>query len=85
MIKKPYEQYTRKEFLHLIERLFNKEYSSETELDALVHQIVDTSEHPDGTDIIFYPSKGVEDTPLGILNSIEFWREQNGKPGFKPE
>ncbi|WP_260957277.1 bacteriocin immunity protein [Pseudomonas citri] len=85
MIKKPYEQYTRKEFLLLIERLFNKEYASEAELDVLVHQIVDTSEHPDGTDIIFYPNEEVEDTPEGILNNIERWREQNGKPGFKPE
>lgn len=85
MITKPYEQYTRKEFLLLIERLFNKDYSSEGELDALVHQIVDTSEHPDGTDIIFYPDEGVEDTPEGILDSIERWREQNSKPGFKPE
>ncbi|WLG96062.1 bacteriocin immunity protein [Pseudomonas sp. FP198] len=85
MITKPYEQYTRKEFLLLIERLFNKNYSSESELDALVHQIVDTSEHPDGTDIIFYPDEGVEDTPEGILDSIERWREQNSKPGFKPE
>lgn len=85
MITKPYEQYTRKEFLLLIERLFNKDYSSESEFDALVHQIVDTSEHPDGTDIIFYPDEGVEDTPEGILDSIERWREQNSKPGFKPE
>lgn len=85
MTTKPYEQYTRKEFLLLIERLFNKNYSSESELDALVHQIVDTSEHPDGTDIIFYPDEGVEDTPEGILDSIERWREQNSKPGFKPE
>ncbi|VVO07271.1 bacteriocin immunity protein [Pseudomonas fluorescens] len=82
---KPYNQYTESEFLELINRLFLADYSSEEELDALVHQIVDTSEHPNGTDILFYPEQGVDNSPAGILASIKEWREANGKPGFKPD
>ncbi|MBV6827298.1 bacteriocin immunity protein [Pseudomonas sp. PD9R] len=82
---KPYDQYTETEFLAIINRLFVGDYSSEEELDVLVHQIVDTSEHPNGTDILFYPEQGVENSAMGILNSIKEWRQANSKPGFKPE
>ncbi|MDR6606099.1 bacteriocin immunity protein [Pseudomonas synxantha] len=82
---KPYDQYTESEFLEIINRLFTGEYSSEEELDSLVHKIVDASEHPNGTDILFYPEQGVENSPIGVLNSIKEWRNANGKPGFKPE
>lgn len=80
-----YEQYTESEFLGLIKILFDGNYASEEELDTIVHKIVIASEHPGGTDILFYPKAGVENTPMGILNSIKEWREANGKPGFKPE
>lgn len=83
--KKTYDQYTESEFLGLINKLFLGQYSSEEELDSIVHEIVDTSEHPNGTDILFYPEQGIENTPEGILFSIKEWREANGKPGFKPE
>ncbi|GID04747.1 bacteriocin immunity protein [Pseudomonas sp. 008] len=82
---KPYDQYTESEFLEMINRLFLGEYSSEEELDTLVHQIVDASEHPNGTDILFYPEQDIDNSPTGILNSIKEWRKENGKPGFKPE
>lgn len=82
---KPYDQYTETEFLELLTRLFLGQYTSEEELDSIVHKIVDASEHPNGTDILFYPEQGIESTPSGILDSIKEWREANGKPGFKPE
>ncbi|MNF85501.1 Colicin-E9 immunity protein [compost metagenome] len=82
---KPYDQYTESEFLEIIIRLFSGDYSSEDELDLLVHKIVDASEHPNGTDILFYPEQGVDNSATGILNSIKEWRKLNGKPGFKPE
>lgn len=82
---KSFDQYTESEFLDLITGLFHGKYSSEEELDALVLKIVFASEHPNGTDILFYPEHDVENSPVGILNSIKNWRAQNGKPGFKQE
>lgn len=83
MISKKLSEYTEREFLKLIKTLFDGGFSSEQELDALVHEIVNAAEHPDGTDILFYPSKDSEDSPEGILNAIKKWRAENGKPGFK--
>lgn len=84
-LKNKFEDYTETEYLSLISRLFQGDYSSETEHDAIVENIVSTSEHPNGTDIIYYPENGVEDSPDGALNAIKQWRATNGKAGFKVE
>ncbi|MCP1443511.1 hypothetical protein J3D54_002643 [Pseudomonas sp. GGS8] len=84
-LKKKLEDYTESEYARLINRLFEGDYSSEKELDAIVDNIVDTSEHPNGSDILYYPEDGVEDSAAGALNAIKQWRAANGKPGFKPE
>ncbi|EEQ04693.1 Colicin-E7 immunity protein [Yersinia bercovieri ATCC 43970] len=41
------------------------------------------SEHPSGSDLIFYPEDGADDSPEGILETIKKWRAENGKPSFK--
>ncbi|WP_447788395.1 bacteriocin immunity protein [Pseudomonas farris] len=79
------EEYTENEYLDLIECLFEGTYSSEAEHDAIVENIVITSEHPDGTGILYDPREGVEDSPEGVLKAIKAWRAVNGKPAFKPE
>ncbi|MFJ2480342.1 bacteriocin immunity protein [Pseudomonas sp. NPDC087598] len=84
-LKSKFEDYTESEYKALIERLFKGDYSSERELDKIVENIVSTSEHPNGSNILYYPEKNVEDSPAGVLNTIKQWRSANGKPGFKPE
>ena len=84
-LKNKFEDYTESEYISLINRLVEGDYSSEKEHDAIVDNIVSTSEHPNGTDILYYPEKGVEDSPEGVLKAIKTWRAANGKPGFKPE
>lgn len=83
MVNKKISEYTESEFLALISSLLDRSLKSEEERDAVVHAIVDAAEHPDGTDIIFYPPEGTEDTPEGVLKRIKEWRAANGKPGFK--
>ena len=80
-----FEEYTEAEYLNLIHRLFKGDYSSEKQLDEVVELIVVTSEHPAGSNVLYYPAEGVEDSPEGVLNTIKDWRAANGKPGFKPE
>ncbi|RON40502.1 bacteriocin immunity protein [Pseudomonas brassicacearum] len=84
-IKDRYEDYTESESLNIINRLFQGRFSSEKEHDAFVDNIVSTSEHPNGTDILYYPEEGVEYGPERVLKAIKTWRAANGKPGFKPE
>lgn len=84
-LKSKLEEYTEHEFLTLLIAIFDGKYSSEEEHDAIVNNIISTSEHPKGTDIIYYPEDGIEDSPQGVLKTIKDWRAKNGKPGFKPE
>ena len=84
-LKDRYEEYTESEYLNIINRLFQGGFSSEKKHDAFVDNIVITSEHPNGTDILYYPEQGVEDSPTGVLEAIKQWRAANEKPGFKIE
>lgn len=83
--KNKFEDYTESEYISLINRLVEGDYSSEREHDDIVENIVKTSEHPNGTGILYYPEEGVEDSPEGVLKAIKTWRAANGKQGFKPE
>ncbi|MBK5511305.1 bacteriocin immunity protein [Pseudomonas sp. TH15] len=85
VLKAKFEEYTESEFISLINRLIEGDYSSEREHDAIVDNIVSISEHPSGSGILYYPAEGVEDSPAGVLKAIKDWRAANGKPGFKPE
>ena len=82
-LKNHLEDYTEEEFLEIINSLFSGQRLTEEIRDSIVDHIVELSEHPNGTDIIFYPEPGTEDSPQGVLKTIKEWRAQNGKPGFK--
>jgi hypothetical protein len=81
---KKLEEYTEQEFLEVVRRLSSTAPLSEKQSDDLIHHIVLLSEHPAGTDVIFYPEPGIPDTPEGIVEVIKKWRAENGKPSFKP-
>nr|6W0V_B Chain B, Bacteriocin immunity protein [Pseudomonas aeruginosa] len=80
---KKISDHTEAEFFSLISELFNRSFSSEKERDVVVYAIVNAAQHPDGTDIIFYPKEDEEDSPEGVLKRIKEWRAANGLPGFK--
>lgn len=84
-LKNALEDYTESEYLEIIQRLFEGKFPSEKQHDDLVDHIVTTSEHPNGTGVLYYPEDGFEDSPAGVLSAIKDWRLANGKPGFKPE
>jgi hypothetical protein len=54
-------------------------------LDGLLVHFEKITEHPERSDVIFYPKDGQEDSPEGILKEFKEWRAANNKPGFKPE
>ncbi|WP_416421483.1 bacteriocin immunity protein [Pseudomonas sp. App30] len=80
------EEYTEAEFLALIEKLFDRtiddeEYLEFSEKFALHFEAI--TEHPEGTNVIFYPPPDREDSPQGILDEVKRYRAEAGKPGFK--
>ncbi|SMQ26567.1 Colicin immunity protein / pyocin immunity protein [Pseudomonas helmanticensis] len=84
-LKNALTDYTEAEYLEIIQRLFKGKLPSEEQHDELVDHIVKTSEHPNGTGVLYYPEEGIEDSPEGVLGAIKAWRAANGKPGFKTE
>jgi len=90
IFKERLEDYTEAEFLVFLKG-FNvfpdglKGNALEAYLDRLLDHFLAVTEHPDGSDVIFYPKEGQEDSPEGILKEVKEWRAANHKPGFKPE
>ncbi|MGS7249954.1 bacteriocin immunity protein [Pseudomonas anuradhapurensis] len=88
-MKQSLAEYTESEFLELVSDLYEDRTGlSGAELEK--HRIESVlifetlTEHPDGSDVIYYPPNGADVTPQGVINRIKEWRAANGKPGFKP-
>ncbi|WP_097302884.1 bacteriocin immunity protein [Pseudomonas chlororaphis] len=81
---KKISDYTETEFVNFIHKiLVINEGGSDKDLGELLMQFRQLSEHPDGTDLIFYPEDGADDSPEGITKTVKEWRRANGLPGFK--
>ncbi|MDI5992643.1 bacteriocin immunity protein [Pseudomonas sp. MDMC216] len=82
-IKTQLQDYSESEFLELLRKVFDADFLTPDEYDDAVHEVVRLAEHPKGTDIIFYPEPGVDDSPEGALEFIKAWLTANGLPGFR--
>ncbi len=76
--------YTEAEFIQLLQRIVGNEESEEDE-NSLVHHFNTICEHPAGSDLIFYPDDGADDSAQGITRTLKEWRSFRGLPGFKQE
>ena len=83
MNMKTISDYTESEFLEFVSRLFNLENTTEAEDIKNLLEFKRLTEHPDGSDLIYYPRAGREDSPEGVVQEVKEWRQANGKPGFK--
>jgi len=83
-MKKSLSDYTEAEFLRFMQeiRTANKNASDDV-LDPLLDHFCNITEHPDGTDLIYYPDEGVDNSNEGITETVKKWRAANGLPGFK--
>ncbi|EJB8349240.1 bacteriocin immunity protein [Vibrio parahaemolyticus] len=72
------------EFLQFVEEIF-KENLSDTDdvLDELLEQFEDITQHPDGTDLIYYPETPEDGTPENIVRIVKEWRLAQGLACFK--
>lgn len=73
---------TEKEFLAFIIKISEGDFPSEKAYDNAVLEFKHISEHPAGSDLLFYPEPGKESSEA-IVEEIKNWRAANGKPGFK--
>lgn len=84
------EDYTEMEFMDFLDsmtanpdNLRGREFGEK--VARFVRHFEKITEHPDGSDIIFYPKNGRDDSALAIMLEIKEWRAANGKSGFKSE
>ena len=85
MDKKNITEYTEAEFLVLVKKICDADYDTENKHTEAVLLFKKLTEHPDGSDLIYYPKPGHDDSPEGIVKTVKEWRAANGKPGFKSE
>ncbi len=87
MAKNHITDYTEREFLELIKEIYkeNDEADSDDLLDKLINHFEKISEHPDGSDLIYYPEGNPDPQPEDIVNTIKDWRKSQGLPCFKDD
>jgi hypothetical protein len=77
--------YTEAEFLEFLTKICKAEYPTEKDQIDAVLLFEELTEHPDGSDLIYYADSDEDATPEAIINKIKIWRTANGKSGFKPD
>ena len=80
--KKKLAEFTKKEFLDFVTRIFNVENKTEEEGDSDVDLFDNLVPHPVKSDLIFWPPEGIE-TPEDVVNEIERFCKENDLPCFK--
>ena len=80
---KKLEDYTEAEFLLFLKKICDAGFLTEKEQVDAVLEFESVTEHPDGSDLIYYAPSDQEANPEAILGKIKEWRAANGKPGFK--
>ncbi|MBW3503057.1 bacteriocin immunity protein [Pseudomonas sp. NKUCC02_KPG] len=83
-LKSSFSEYTEAEFLEFMETVFQENVAEADErLDILLEHFEKITEHPEGTDLIYYAASDLDSTPEAITKKVKEWRAANGKPGFK--
>ena len=83
-MKKSISEYTEAEFVNLMQEILTANKSAPDEvLDPMLDELERLTEHPAGSDLIYYPEEGADHSPEGITQTVKEWRAANGLPGFK--
>lgn len=83
-MKKNFADFTEAEFIQLMQEIRAANQTAPDEiLDPLLKQFCEITEHPDGTDLIYYPEDGADNSNEGITQTVKQWRAALGLRGFK--
>lgn len=78
--------YTEDQFLELTRNIYNNNKDLFPTEDSHIKAVLEfkrLTEHPSGSDLLYYPDGSREDSPEGVVKEVKEWRAANGKPGFK--
>ena len=86
-MNKVISDFTEKEFLVFVYGIYHADsvsYPTERAHSRAVLEFKRLTEHPIGSDLIFYPAKhGLKDSPEVVVEEVKRWRAEQGLPGFK--
>ena len=84
-MNKTISDYTEAQFIEFLDELFeaNDNGASDEKLGEFLDKFRQLTGHPDGTDLIYYPEEGADDSAEGITRTVKEWRAANGLSGFK--
>ena len=80
-----FSDFTETEFFEFVTRICNADFSTEKEHTDAILLFKKLTEHPQGSDLIYYANSDEESTPEAIIEKVKTWRLANEKPGFKTE
>jgi len=80
-LKGQFSDYTEAEFLDLLVDIVEANGSEEYQ-DQLLEHFIQITEHPLGSDLIYYPENPADATPERIVEIVKDWRARNGLPGL---
>jgi hypothetical protein len=70
------------EFLVFVKKIYEADFYPEEAHTHAVLEFERISEHPSGSDLLYYPEAG-KSGPEAVVKEVKEWRAANGKPGFK--
>ncbi|MCE0814082.1 bacteriocin immunity protein [Buttiauxella sp. S04-F03] len=89
-LKDSFSEYTEQEFLLFLKEFFKSSRQENLKGEALSDYLTTLSnhfdkvtEHPEKSDLIFYPADNSQCTPEGLLQTVLNWRKSQGLPLFK--
>lgn len=86
ILKKKYSDYTESEFLDFLKELYRANAEEPDEILApLLDHFSKVTEHPNGTDLIYWPESDEQSEIEAVHSIVKAWRADNGKPGFKTD
>lgn len=80
MKKTSLQEFTRQEFLQFVADIYHVVDSKNN--DAWVEHFISLVSHPSGSDLIFWPEEGADDSPSGVVAEVERHSAQAGLPCF---
>lgn len=75
--------YTEDQFEELVQSIKDCEGSEDFQA-ALIEHLNRLAAGAGGSDLIYYPEEGSDNSAEGVVQTIQAWCLANGLPGFKP-
>lgn len=82
-MKKNISDISEHDFLIFVQKMYNAQFDTEEESIDAVLEFKALTEHPSGSDLVFYPEKPEKSGAEAVVAEVKAWRAANGKPGFK--